>query len=345
MLKITSEQKAIIEKLFSDSRLKNLQVTEEVKQKNGVHTFVISTNQRDRHGEIVLQSGLEMKYWEENPVVILDHDYTVEKIVGRGIAVRKLADTTEVDVLFADNELGQYTRKLCDDGMLNMCSIGFIPKKVDSSDKTIFTEAEMIELSIVVVGSNRGALRKMADEERTKLYSLGLFKDIASDEDLEEVPAEAVPAPEVTPEEEAVIAEPEEKGAVADEYNKETKEKNVGKIYDLYSSFVEAYYWNGETPVSDFEKLAKELAELITLVAEGKEIPKEVAAKIADNVVKARMRVAVKDAEPQPEEDEPEVTPGEETPGEIGEVVKQLQAAAKIFSSSLQAAKKIRDAK
>gem|GEM_PF-6608930 len=38
----------------------------------------------DRHGEVVKIAGMESENWFQNPVILANHNYTMENIVGKG---------------------------------------------------------------------------------------------------------------------------------------------------------------------------------------------------------------------------------------------------------------------
>ena len=50
---------------------------------------LISTKARDRAGDIVNPKGLDLKNFKKNPVVLVNHDYRVESIIGKAVVVER----------------------------------------------------------------------------------------------------------------------------------------------------------------------------------------------------------------------------------------------------------------
>jgi HK97 family phage prohead protease len=148
----------------------------------GIYEAMISTEDVDRDGDVMVAAGAQTVNYLKNPIVLVGHNYRdpqavvgktleMEIITGRGIRARWQFAGKEV------NENADLVRRLWAGGFLNATSIGFIPKK--SEPRTTdegeplrtgrkFTEWELLEYSIISVPANQNALRlaiKMFGEE------------------------------------------------------------------------------------------------------------------------------------------------------------------------------------
>lgn len=71
---------------LTDELSASLKSIEENQKKSGsIGTFkvIASTSTRDRHGESILQNGWKTDNYLKNPVILADHNWSIEKIVGR----------------------------------------------------------------------------------------------------------------------------------------------------------------------------------------------------------------------------------------------------------------------
>jgi len=127
-----------------------------------------STESIDRHGTIVRVDGWNLKNFQKNKVILLNHNYQ-SKPVARSLWEKKTPEGLLFKVQFADTEEGRELYKLYDEGFMNAFSVGFDAikeetQKINGRDVTVFTEVELYELSCVTVPSNtdsvmvRGAL-------------------------------------------------------------------------------------------------------------------------------------------------------------------------------------------
>lgn len=148
-------------------------------------THLITTDSVDRAGDIVEPNGVVLDNYRKNPVVMVDHDYRTEKIVGRARMIEvddnSIAATTE----FRDTPLAVDSFNLASEG-LGGWSIGFRPterhyirdgaqagcprcktemeratkgkkpsEKVNEGYGLHFTKWEMLEYSIVAIPANQ----------------------------------------------------------------------------------------------------------------------------------------------------------------------------------------------
>lgn len=123
----------------------------------GTFKFVVSTEDRDRQGEIVKQSGWDLTFYKLNPVVLWGHDYSSMPI-GVCTSIEVINNELVAEGTFAPHAFAQDVRKLYDLGMVRTTSVGFIPKEFDPNNDEIITKAELLEFSIVPVPANPYAL-------------------------------------------------------------------------------------------------------------------------------------------------------------------------------------------
>lgn len=155
------------------SRVKSLDLSTieklaKAKDQNGSFDVIISTEDIDRSGEIVRQSGWDLANYKNNPIVLWGHDY-----YSLPIGVCTETYQTEVHGVPATgakgffypaeiNPLAQQVRKMYELGLKTglhvgcTTSVGFIPKDFDSNDRSVITKAELLEFSFVPVPANQG---------------------------------------------------------------------------------------------------------------------------------------------------------------------------------------------
>ena len=140
--------------------------------------FVISTDEVDRHGDIVSAGGWRLDAFRRNPVVLWAHDYRFP-VVGR--VVELWSDTQAVPagpaervgrllarVRFAATPFAQQVAGLYRGGYQRGVSVGFRPlryeERRDSRTGAFlgvrYLEQELLEVSLVPVPSNREALSR-----------------------------------------------------------------------------------------------------------------------------------------------------------------------------------------
>ena len=138
--------------------------------------FVISNETVDRHGTVIPLSAWKLDRYKNNPIVTYGHSANSNNpdlIIG----------TSEVEVTENElvgivnfetedvNPLAEKVYKKVKAGTIRMASVGFIPKKWhwgdfdkgENPDVLYFDEVELIEWSIVPVGSNPDAFKRYAE--------------------------------------------------------------------------------------------------------------------------------------------------------------------------------------
>ena len=120
---------------------------------------VASTEDVDRSWEIIKLNGWTWKNFMKNPVIIANHVYKIENIVGKATEIYVKDNQLVIEWIFSStNPLGVLLADLYDEGMIKSVSVWFIPKARDEQDNKIITEAELLELSFVAVPCNPNAL-------------------------------------------------------------------------------------------------------------------------------------------------------------------------------------------
>src|SRR5580704_12810588 len=140
-LKINEELAAQIRAKVKSFDFDAVEKLRKAEDKNGTFDVIISTEDTDRSGEIVKQSGWELTNYKNNPIVLWGHDYYSLPV---GVCLETYL--TEKDgvpalgargvFLSADiNPLAQQVRKLYEFGLKTghnvgcTTSVGFIPKE------------------------------------------------------------------------------------------------------------------------------------------------------------------------------------------------------------------------
>jgi Caudovirus prohead serine protease len=156
-------------------------------------TFVMTTDQVDRYGDIVVQDGLDTKNFIQNPTLLLFHN-SRSWPAGTWSNVKRGMDGSINQTLGTANFLPEGTdedadkaARLVELGVIKTCSIGFSPDwdeasaVLDDDDEWTggikFEKSELIECSIVPVPANPGAMVKSAAE----LGEMSLCRDFISE--------------------------------------------------------------------------------------------------------------------------------------------------------------------
>lgn len=166
--KLTEEIAADIKARVKALDFKSIEKISKASDKNGTFDVIISTEVKDRSGEIVRQNGWELQNYKNNPIVLWGHDYYSLPI---GVCTETYAtEYRGVPALGARgvffpadiNPLAQQVRKMYDFGLKSgnyvgcTTSVGFIPKEFDDNDRSVITRAELLEFSFVPVPANQG---------------------------------------------------------------------------------------------------------------------------------------------------------------------------------------------
>lgn len=124
---------------------------------------VFSTGGEDRHGEIIDQTGWELKDYMENPVILFAHDQWTPAI-GKAVELEMDGNGNLAGLIkFAveESELAKTIFNLYKGGFMRAFSVGFMNDKYEvdeDKDMVILKENTLYEISCVNVGANAGAL-------------------------------------------------------------------------------------------------------------------------------------------------------------------------------------------
>lgn len=158
-----------ITKFFTSPRVKSLD------EKARTAEYIISTDCKDRYGEIVEQEWDTSNY-EKNPIVLFGHDPSVaDNVIGKCLAIKTEdgdgktnTKQTVAKVQFAEegtSKTSDTVWSLVKQGILRTVSVGFIPhgqKAVEDEDgngqTTVLTNNELLEFSLVPIPANPQAV-------------------------------------------------------------------------------------------------------------------------------------------------------------------------------------------
>lgn len=138
---------------------------------------VASTEATDRSGEIIRLKGWDWSNYMNNPVIIANHIYKIENIVGKATTIKAEGGKLIIEGVFSKmNPLGILLADLYDEGMVKTVSVGFIPKERDANNRSVITKAELLELSFVAVPCNPEALSLDQKELMQKGIEAGILQ-------------------------------------------------------------------------------------------------------------------------------------------------------------------------
>lgn len=125
-----------------------------VEEKEGVR--VVATDfTEDRDGERIAVEGLDVKNYKKNPILMFGHNHQLLPIgKAKNLQVEGSRLTFE-PVFSVATQFARDVKALWDEKILQAVSIGFIPKQREGN---VFTEAELLEISVVNVPANPNAL-------------------------------------------------------------------------------------------------------------------------------------------------------------------------------------------
>lgn len=176
-MKLEMKQKAaemVGKRLDVDVTQKSVSINED----NHTAVFVMSTSSVDRHGDVVDQNTWMLDHFQKNPAFFWGHRSN-DFPLGKWLRVWLEADPERAgeQMLMGEAEFAvdvhDEIRRAWEHvvrGDLNMVSVGFIPHVVDydeDRDCFVLKNNELMECSLVGIGSNRRALVKSADAADT----------------------------------------------------------------------------------------------------------------------------------------------------------------------------------
>ena len=130
-------------------------------------TFLISNEDVDRHGDVVLARGWRLEAYRRNPVFLWAHDYA-RPVIGRAQSVWAEPGQLLARMEFAPTAFAREVAALYRSGYQQGVSVGFKPLRYEErrQERTgaflgiRFLEQELLEVSAVPVPANRDALRR-----------------------------------------------------------------------------------------------------------------------------------------------------------------------------------------
>ena len=134
-------------------------------------SFIISTDDVDRHGDVIAAEGWRLDSYLANPVFLWAHDYA-RPVIGRAVEVWREPHRLLARMKFAPTRFAQEVALLYRSGYQRGVSVGFKPLRYEErrNEKTgaflgiRFLEQELLETSAVPVPANSHALRKALDQ-------------------------------------------------------------------------------------------------------------------------------------------------------------------------------------
>jgi len=138
-------------------------------------THVISTAKLDRGNRYIDQAGWSLTDYRANPVVLANHDYSVQSIIGKGIDVKVVRDELTATTEFDTEGLGALAFRLVQAGLAKAWSVGWKGIKShrfgENQDCAVckdlmktaeyglhFTRQTLLEYSLVAIPSNPNAV-------------------------------------------------------------------------------------------------------------------------------------------------------------------------------------------
>lgn len=120
--------------------------------------FIASDETLDRQGEVIPIESWDLKNFKKNPVLIVNHDYKVQNIVGRAKNLRMDGKTLVFEPMFHElTQLAKEVKAMVEEGMLNTVSVGFMPIWPKKDGEKV--KNELLEISFVPVPANPSASR------------------------------------------------------------------------------------------------------------------------------------------------------------------------------------------
>jgi HK97 family phage prohead protease len=161
-------------------------------------SFVLNDElERNSYGFRVLNSELSLKRFDKNPVLLLEHDWSVSSLLGRVANIRIEGSRLLGDFEFDGGSVtAMEVKRKIEAGYLKSCSIGFMPRLVSTdADGTDNYGGELVEVSVCAVPSNMSAVALYADNlevvaDNSVAVFLGLDEKHYSQKKLEMTPEE-----------------------------------------------------------------------------------------------------------------------------------------------------------
>ena len=141
----------------------------------------------DAHGTVVPASGLRLERFLANPVFCWMHrtndtearSADPDDVIGTVTDLRVEGDRLLFSVVFGSHDLADRCFRAVVEKRINACSISFNPiRQHAEGDAVIIDEAELIEISLVIIGSNPEALALRSFIEATNPMNIEILKKL-----------------------------------------------------------------------------------------------------------------------------------------------------------------------
>lgn len=129
-----------------------------LKKQDGKVTFVATDETLDRMGDVLKIEDWDLTNYKKNPVLLVNHDYKVENIVGAAMNLRKQNKQLLFDPVFHGiTEKSREVRDMVEGEWLNTVSVGFMMHPAEKEGQR--PGMELFEISFVPVPANPSAER------------------------------------------------------------------------------------------------------------------------------------------------------------------------------------------
>ena len=139
-------------------------------------TIIASDETLDRYGEVVPLDQWDLKNYKKNPVLLVDHNYSMSAIVGRAKNLKVGDKQFTFEPEFHNiTQLAKEVQQLVETGFAPAVSVGFIPHGPAKDGGK--PSNELLEISFVAVPANpsalvlQNALKAVKAEEETEIKS------------------------------------------------------------------------------------------------------------------------------------------------------------------------------
>lgn len=175
---------------------KSLVVKAEIERTDKGMLAVASTAVEDRHGEVVDQSGWDIKNYKKNPVIQWAHDHTIPAIgIAKNIRIEGVGKKARLlfEPVFHDiTEEAKALKKLVEGTedyppILNSFSVGFRATEMDGN---VYTKSELLEISLVNVPANPEARVLAVKQLQKEGFEEEVIKNVVGVEEVEELDTE-----------------------------------------------------------------------------------------------------------------------------------------------------------
>lgn len=140
------------------------------------HTFLVSDESVNSYGFSIITDGINTAQFEKNPIMLYMHERP--HIIGKWENLRKDKGQLFADAIFdIEDPIAKEIAGKVERGFLKSASIGIT---VLSKKDSVINTCNLVEISIVDIGSNGNALRLYTDTGETMQLKLNEFSSVGS---------------------------------------------------------------------------------------------------------------------------------------------------------------------